>query len=250
MRLVAVFFCLSAVLAFGTMIQAEQHEGLGMESELQKAYPIVRCSFIPTLYEKMLMTQLRDVRTTTDIFRNTTKKLGSILVTKAIECLRTKKVQIQTPVSSYLGEELDTTIDLVSILRSGDALLSSFISHFPSARISKILIQRDEVTARPCFKYMKLSPTITTGSTIVILDPMLATGGTLEMAIDKLKEMGVEEEKIVVVCVVVAPEGLARLSQKFPRLNLVFSAFDEKLNEKKYIVPGLGDFGDRYFNPE
>ncbi len=132
-------------------------------------------------------------------------------------------------------------------MRSGDALLEIFMRHFPNAHVSKILIQRDEHTAKPHFQYKKLSPSITSGNQIVITEPMIATGGSLEMAITLLKAEGVKEEDIMVASICAAPEGLALLNKTFPKIKVALTALDEKLNEKKYIVPGLGDFGDRFF---
>jgi uracil phosphoribosyltransferase len=209
--------------------------------------PIVRSSFKPTKYEEILITQLRNSKSSTKEFRIVSEKMGALLVSKVIECLPTKRVEIQTPVTKCMGEELMNPVELVSIMRSGDALLDTFITHFPEANISKVLVQRDEETAKPQFKYMKVSSQIASGNQVIITEPMIATGGTLEMVISLLKEKGVREENIIIASVCVAPEGLLRLNQKFPNIQVVMMTFDEKLNEKKYIVPGVGDFGDRYF---
>lgn len=214
---------------------------------LAKILPIVHCSFIPGKYERILISQLRDTKCSTETFRVVSAKIGELLVNKAIECLPTKLVEIETPVAACYGEMLDSQIELVSIMRSGDALLEAFMKHFPEASVSKILIQRDEVTALPQFKYMKLSSSIASGNTVIITEPMVATGGTLEMVLTLLKERGVAEKNILIACIVAAPEALLRLNSKFPNIKLVMTVLDEKLNEKKYIVPGLGDFGDRYF---
>jgi uracil phosphoribosyltransferase len=94
---------------------------------------------------------------------------------------------------------------------------------------------------------MKLTATITSGRPVIITEPMIATGGTLEMVIKLLKEKGVEEKHIVVASVCVAPEGIIRLSRQFPAIQLVMNVLDERLNDQMFILPGLGDFGDRYF---
>jgi uracil phosphoribosyltransferase len=121
------------------------------------------------------------------------------------------------------------------------------IKHFPNSHVSKFLVQRDERTAEAHFKYMKISPELTSGNPVVITEPMIATGGSLEMVISILKDKGVKEENIIFASICVAPEGLIHLNNKFPKIKVVMTSFDEKLNEKKHIVPGLGDFGDRFF---
>jgi len=208
--------------------------------------PIVKCSR-PSHYENILMTELRDKNTTTEKFREASNKLGAFLVNKVVECFAANPVAIVTPVSEFTGFSLPAHIELVSILRSGDALLESFLVHFPKAHVSKILIQRDESTAKPRFLYMKLSQTVADGHPVVITEPMLATGGSLTMAIELLKEKGVREENIFIASICTAPEGLKFLNEKYPSISVVTTAIDERLNEKKYIVPGLGDFGDRFY---
>lgn len=216
-------------------------------ANLQEQLPIVRYGFQPSKYERILLTKLRDKNTTMQEFRNTAHKLGEQLIEKVVECLAITSVEIETPVSSCTGEKLAQSLDFVSIMRSGDALLETFLYHFPDANISKILVQRDEETAEPIFKYMKLSPSLANGHPVIITEPMVATGGTLGMVIQLLKDQGVKEENIIIACVCAAPEGLIQLGKQFPSINVVMSVLDERLNEKKYIVPGLGDFGDRYF---
>lgn len=219
----------------------------GNEQELAKLLPIIHCSLVPSKYEQILLTQLRNQVTTTKQFRRLAEKLSDLLVNKVVACLPSKTVTIETPLTACPGVELENNIELVSIMRSGDAILETFMKHFPEANISKFLVQRDEVTAEPHFKYMKISPEIAENHQVVITEPMIATGGTLAMVISLLKDKGVQEENIIVASVCVAPEGLVFLSQKFPRIKVVMSTLDEKLNEQKFIVPGLGDFGDRYF---
>lgn len=217
------------------------------EKALAEMLPIVRCSFKPSTYEEILVAQLRSTQSTTKQFRLVSEKIGDLLVSKVIECLPTKNVEIETPLTKCQGKALAGKVELVSIMRSGDALLETFMRHFPEANISKFLIQRDEITAKPHFKYMKISPDIALGDHIVITEPMIATGGTLEMVISLLKGKGVREENIIIASVCVAPEGLVLLSERFPKIKVVMTTMDEKLNERKFIVPGLGDFGDRYF---
>ncbi len=249
------------ILGFATISAASEKEEKSYLSEvlqkvqqnrenhkaLAKLLPIVHCSFRPSKYEQILISQLRSSETSTTQFRLVSEKIGELLVNKVIECLPSKTVEIDTPVTKCHGEVLAAGVELVSIMRSGDALLDTFIRHFPGSNISKILVQRDEKTAEAHFKYMKISPDLASGNYVVITEPMIATGGSLEMVISILKEKGVKEENIIIASVCVAPEGLIYLSNKFPKIKVVMTTLDEKLNENKYIVPGLGDFGDRFF---
>lgn len=214
---------------------------------LASLLPIVKCSFTPTQYERILMTTLRDQDTPMKEFREVSKKIADLLVFKVMETLPVATLEIETPLTKCEGITFVGQVDFVSVMRSGDALLEPFIDHFPLATISKILIQRDETTAEPHFKYMKLSPTLGENSFVVITEPMIATGGTLCMVIKLLKDKGVKEENIVIASICTAPEGLFVLNQKYPKINVVMTVMDDYLNERKYIVPGLGDFGDRYF---
>ena len=214
---------------------------------LTALFLVINLSAETSKYERVLMTTLRDENTSTAQFRRAAEKLAEILVSKVVECLPTEPLEITTPVSICQGESFATGIELVSVMRSGDALLDVFHKHFPDAPISKFLVQRDEKTAEPHFKYMKPSPTLANGNRVVITEPMIATGGSLDMVFSMLIEQGVKEENILVASVCVAPEGLERLKHAFPKVQFVMTVLDEKLNDKKYIVPGLGDFGDRFF---
>lgn len=222
-------------------------QNLDKPEVLSHLLPIVRCSLKPTQYEQILATQLRKKETSIIQFREASEKMGGILVNKVVECLPTNAIQIQTPVTQCLGTVFASNIELVSVMRSGDALLDTFMKHFPQANVSKILVQRDEETAEPLFKYMKVSPSIASGNPVVITEPMIATGGTLVTVIQKLIDRGVKEENIIIASVCTAPEGLVRLGAAFPKINVVLTMLDHKLNDQKFIVPGLGDYGDRFF---
>lgn len=215
--------------------------------KLTELLPIVKCSFKPSQYERILMTRLRNKTTSINDFRNASQKIGFFLVSKVIDCCPILPRITETPITHFMGEDLAKNIELVSIMRSGDALMDAFVDHFPDANVSKMLVQRDEETAKPHFKYMKLSPTIACDNPVIIAEPMIATGGTLDIAITLLKEKGVQEENIIIASICAAPEGLLILNDKYPKIKVVLIAMDAGLNDKMYIVPGLGDFGDRYF---
>src|SRR4030095_5915358 len=213
-------------------------------------FPIVKCFQKTTKYERILLTQLRNRNSTREQFCNAANKLIELLVPKVVECLSTVMVEIDSPVAHCHGEILNECIEIVSVMRSGDALLHIFRKHFPHAAINKILVQRNEDTAQPIFKYKKMSPTLLKAKTVIITEPMIATGGSLTMVIDLLKEYGIKEKNIIVAAVCAAPEGLTRLSEQYPELRIVLIVIDDHLNEKAYISPGIGDFGDRYFGTE
>jgi len=164
----------------------------------------------------------------------------------------TESVKISTPCGPFQGVEgLDpTTICAVSIVRSGDALLESVRDLEPAIRVGKILIQRDESDPekRPKLFYSKMPPGVEK-MYILLCDPMLATGGSATMAIETLiSKYKVDPTKIIFANMICAPEGLQCMAAKFPQVKIVTVVVDEKLNESKFIVPGLGDYGDRFFN--
>lgn len=217
------------------------------DKELSELLPIVKSSFRPTPFEHVLMTRLRDKNTPMKEFRDTAAQLANLLIGKVVDVLELQPVTISTPIADTGGLAITSNIHLVSILRSGDAFLDIFADYFTDATMSKILIQRDEETAKPIFKYMKLAPAIGPDATVVITEPLIATGGTLGVAINLLKDKGVKEENIIIASICTAPEGLLVLSELFPKISVVMVVMDDHLNERKYIVPGLGDFGDRFF---
>lgn len=169
----------------------------------------------------------------------------------AEECLAslTQPKDIVTPCGVHKGLDVcdPTSLTVISVVRSGDILTDAIRQVAPGCSVGKILIQRDEETAQPKLFFSKLPPSIAKSKHVILADPMLATGGSAAMAIDILIKAGVKEENIVGVFVVAAPEGIQVLQSRFPKARVLVAAVDSYLNEKKYIVPGLGDFGDRYF---
>ena len=216
-------------------------------SSATNPFPIVKGRLEPSKHERVLITELRDINSSQEQFRIAANKLTERLVDKVYEELNTVVVEIDSPVAHCQGEVLDDSIEFVSVMRSGDALLHGFSKYFPLASINKVLVQRNEETAEPIFKYKKLSSTICQAKTVIITEPMIATGGSLTMVIDLLKKQGIEEKNIIVASICAAPEGLLRLSKQYPELRVVVIMIDDHLNEKFYISPGIGDFGDRYF---
>lgn len=196
-------------------------------------------------FEETLITILRDHSTSTAKFQETTNKLTHFLVQKASAFLKTQSTTVQTPLAPHTGMTIQKNPILVPILRSGLSLLPGFLEYFRGASVGFLGLKRDETTAIASMYYNNL-PKIESDDTIIILEPMLATGGTLIQAINELKKAGVREDKIIVATVICAPEGIKAL-ECFPNIKVVTCACDTHLNTRSYIVPGLGDFGDRYF---
>lgn len=199
--------------------------------------------------KKILITRLRDRHTSRELYRQTADQLGALL---AIECAAhfpKTALEVETPLASTQGERFQHIPILVPILRSGIALLPPFLRFWPQADIGFLGIRRDETTAIPEHYYSKL-PQVNTKSPIVLLDPMIATGGSATLAVNILKSKGAKEQQITLVSFIGAPEGILRFQTECPEARLIVAQIDERLDEKKYIFPGLGDFGDRYFGTD
>lgn len=190
-----------------------------------------------------LLTVLRDKETPPPQFRQTAERLGYLLVAEALSDMATTEVDIETPLEPTRGVMVRRPVVAVAVLRAGLGLLHSVLTLVPDATIGFAGVQRDEDTAEPMEYYTKF-PQLTTAR-VLILEPMLATGGSLSWAIDKVKENGAMD--IVAVCVVAAPEGLRVIEQTHPDVRIVAAALDRELNPNFYIAPGLGDMGDRLF---
>jgi len=197
---------------------------------------------------KNLFTKIRDAKTSNKDFRLYANRLMTVICEEGLAELDPISTTVLTPTGcEYAGETVDTSkIVAVSIIRAADSMLDCFLQLVPEAAVGKILIQRNEETAEPELYYSKLPPL--EGKKIVLMDPMLATGGSALCAIQVLIDKGAKPEQIVFMNVVSCPEGLKRMSDAYPTIKVVTGEIDEKLNEKSYIVPGLGDYGDRYFN--
>lgn len=182
--------------------------------------------------EKFLK-KLRNRKTSTTSFRVASEKVCTHLMLRLVTLFKKQHVS------------LDNVI-IVIILRSGFALLDPALRTFPNALVGVLGMKRDEHTFNPYWYYENL-PSLSEKSTVVLLDPMLATGGSAEAAVLRLHEHGAKMENIYFLGIIGATEGFTRLAHFIPKENIVLAAIDKGLNAKKYIVPGLGDFGDRYF---
>ncbi|MEM9410474.1 MAG: uracil phosphoribosyltransferase [Planctomycetota bacterium] len=188
---------------------------------------------------------LRDKNTTCNEFRSSMHRLSTLLAFAATEDLPTKSKTIETPICETEGTLLENRIGLVPILRAGIAMVDAMLNLIPTSEVWHLGLYRDEATAQPVGYYNKL-PDRPTVDLAFVLDPMLATGGSASMACETLSQWGVQ--KIKMLSIIAAPEGIEKLTKDFPEIEIVTCSIDEQLNDKKYIVPGLGDAGDRIFN--
>ena len=187
----------------------------------------------------------RDKRTPVSQFRRLVREIGLLMAYEVLRDLPTVEVKVETPVTSMTAPTLAPhPLVLVSVLRAGDGLLAGFLESVPTAAVGHIGLSRDHVTLMPT-QYLCSLPSQVAGGDVVVLDPMLATGGSAVHAVDLLKEKGAKSVRFV--SLLAAPEGLNMLALKHPDVDVFVAAIDERLNENGYIVPGLGDAGDRIF---
>lgn len=196
---------------------------------------------------EMLLTVVRTKRTNQEEYVRYADRLMNILAEEGLARLA-QPTKVLTPCGECpgLAPVLGSNLCAVDIMRSGGILLEAVRRLVPDCKTAKILIQRDETTALPQLIYSKLPPNID-GCDVILCDPMLATGGSAITAIDVLKKAGVREERILFLNTVSCPEGLEAIGKAAPGVRILTAAVDKGLNEQKFIVPGLGDFGDRYY---
>ena len=193
---------------------------------------------------KHRVTLLRDINTKSKQFRELVNEITEFLAFESLKDLKTVEVPVTTPVAKTIGVKIEDSIVLVPILRAGMGMLSAMLRVLPYAKVGVLGMQRNEATAEPVPYYAKVPPAKGDELAIVI-DPMLATGGSACDAFDQLKKLGYR--RIVFLCLIAAPEGIARVEKEHPDIPVFTAAKDERLNSHFYIVPGLGDAGDRIF---
>jgi len=194
-----------------------------------------------------LLTMIRDKNTNRADFIFYSNRIIRLLVEEGLNHLPVVEHTITTPVGrTYSGVKFEGKICGVSIMRAGEAMEQGLRDCCRSVRIGKILIQRDEETSQPKLFYDKL-PTDIADRWVLLLDPMLATGGSALMAIDVLRSKGVPEDHILFLNLIASPEGARNFAERYPKVRVVTAFVDQGLDEKNYIVPGLGDFGDRFY---
>ena len=187
---------------------------------------------------------LRDVRTAPPEFRRAATRISLLLAAEALRSVRTVVTTVTTPLGPAEGHVVRTDIVVVPVLRAGLSMVDAVLQLAPSARVGHIGLQRDEETAVASRYYSKLPPDIG-DSHVLMVDPMLATGGSSVAAIDLVKAAGARN--IALVCVIAAPEGIALVQKTHPDVDIYTPVVDRELNAHKFIVPGLGDFGDRLY---
>lgn len=194
-----------------------------------------------------LLTMIRDKNTGRADFIFYSNRIIRLLVEEGLNHLPVIEHTITTPVGqTYSGVKFEGKICGVSIMRAGEAMEQGLRDCCRSVRIGKILIQRDEETSKPKLYYDKLPEDIA-NRWVLLLDPMLATGGSALMAVEVLMSRGVPEDHILFLNLIASPEGAKNFAQKFPKVRVVTAFVDAGLDDKNYIVPGLGDFGDRFY---
>ena len=193
-----------------------------------------------------LLSALRDESTPPAVFRSLTKKLTAVLILEATRDLPTQEMTVMTPLEEAVGSGLAQPLVAVPILRAGLGMLDAVVELFPEVRVGYLGLERDEATFQPSAYYAKL-PELTDAETFV-LDPMLATGGSAGAALRSVKEAGARS--VHMVSIVSAPEGVAALEKEHPDVPITTAAIDRELNEQAYIMPGLGDFGDRLYGTD
>ena len=196
----------------------------------------------PLIEHKLAILRAKD--TSNQVFRDTLNELSYLIVYEITRDLALKPVRIQTPLAPCDAQQLAEQVLLVPILRAGLGMVQGILNLIPDAKVGHVGVYRDEKSLRPVEYYCKLPPGAET-MRVFLLDPMLATGGSLAYAIDRLKERGIRQ--ITVVSVIAAPEGLAALHAAHPDAKIYVAMLDERLNDRGYILPGLGDCGDRLF---
>jgi uracil phosphoribosyltransferase len=188
--------------------------------------------------------ELRDARTAPPAFRRAANRISVLLAAEALRDLPSSSATVTTPLGPAEGRVVLTDVVVVPVLRAGLGMLDAVLELLPTARVGHIGLQRDEATAIASRYYSKLPPDLSQ-SHVLMIDPMLATGGSAVAAIDLIKAAGATA--ISMICIVSAPEGVSLLERAHPDVAIYTPVVDKELNAHKFIVPGLGDFGDRLY---
>ena len=191
-----------------------------------------------------ILLELRNATTTPERFRQLTGRISVLLAAEALRDVPTEAATVDTPLGLAHGRRVAADVVLAPVLRAGLGMLPGMLELVPNARVGHIGLQRDERTAVASQYYAKLPPGLG-DSYVLMIDPMLATGGSAVAALDMLTRAGARHIRLV--CIVAAPEGIAAVEKAYPQVPIFTPVLDERLNDHKFIVPGLGDFGDRLY---
>jgi uracil phosphoribosyltransferase len=190
------------------------------------------------------LVELRDKRTAPDHFRRVASRISVLLAAEALREVGSTEVTVETPLGPASGRTIARDIVVVPVLRAGLGMLDAVLALVPHARVGHIGLQRDEMTAVASQYYAKF-PARLASSFVLMIDPMLATGGSAVTALDLLRRAGAQAVRVI--CIVAAPEGIAAVQRHHPDVSIYTPVVDRGLDERKFIVPGLGDFGDRLY---
>ncbi len=190
------------------------------------------------------LTNLRNKNTDTKLFRESLNEIAGLMTYEATKDLQLKEVETETPLQLTKTKVLSQPVTLVPILRAGLGMVEGILQFLPTAKVGHLGVYRNEETLEPVYYYAKM-PTNVAESKVLVVDPMLATGGSVNYTIDYLKNAGVKN--ISFLCIIAAPEGIAKVVERHPDVDIYAACIDEGLNEHAYIYPGLGDAGDRIF---
>ena len=190
---------------------------------------------------------LRDKATSHRPFRALLSQIAGLMVFEVTRSFPIRRVDIQTPLEPTVGHHLAGTVTLVPVLRSGLAMTEGILDVMPEARVGHLGLARDEETLRPV-TYLKKLPRDLAAGPVILVDPMLATGGSAAAAITILREAGAADLRMI--CLVASPEGVRRIAESHPQVMIYSAALDRGLTDRGYIIPGLGDAGDRMYGTE
>jgi uracil phosphoribosyltransferase len=196
---------------------------------------------------QLKLTRARDKRTAPIEFRRVLNEIAALMTYEVSRRFPTKEIEIETPLEKTTGHVLARPVTLVPILRAGIGMTDGVLSIMPEARVGHIGIYRDEASLQPIAYYAKFPRDMADGP-VFLIDPMLATGGSACHAAKELRERGCSD--INLICLVCAPEGVRRMGEEHPNVTVYTAGLDRELNEKGYILPGLGDAGDRIFGTQ
>ena len=191
------------------------------------------------------LTLMRRKETSSKDFRQAVEEIATFMTYEIARDFPTKEIEIETPITKCTAKILADEFIIVPILRAGLGMVSGVLKVLPNAAVGHIGLVRDETTHKPIEYYKKLPPNIS-NKKIIVVDPMLATGGSSSAALQMLKDAGAKN--IIFICIISAPEGIKKISEDHPEIPIYTAAIDDHLNENAYIVPGLGDAGDRIFD--
>jgi uracil phosphoribosyltransferase len=190
------------------------------------------------------ITVLRDKKTNTEMFRAAVTRISNVMAVEISTSFSLKEITVETPLEKTVGYRLKQDVVLIPVLRAGLGMVEGFLQLIPDAKLGHVGLERNETTLQPNSYYLK-TPKNLSKSEVILLDPMLATGGSASAAITYLKRRGAKN--LVFACLLAAPEGVKKLLSEHPDLIIFSAVLDRQLNKKGYILPGLGDAGDRTF---